>query len=206
MSILPTQLISGAVVLQAEAVRLAHPFLPSPVLLVRTWRDDGFPPALSAQSVRAGTEEQSKAVLLRHALQEAPQGSVAFLTVTVLGDCWSLGAGHDILWPQRATFLVQAAVLSCLQTLVLAVHRERGSWRVLNRQMYVRNRNHEVCFMCVPDEVRALLYLPWWRPCVTSQCFSPDLTAVLRMETPHTHRMLKTQWTLSYELCSGELD
>lgn len=124
---LPAQLVFGAIVLQAEAVGLAHSFLPSAILLIRTWRDDGFPPALPAQSVRTGTEEQSEAVLLWHALQEAPQGFVAFLSVTaVVRDCCSLGAGHNILWPQGATFLVQTTVLCCLQTLVLTVHRERG--------------------------------------------------------------------------------
>lgn len=95
--VLPTQLISGAVVLQAEAVGLAHSFLPPPVLLIGTRRDDGFPPALPTQSVRAGTEEQSEAVLLWHALQEAPQGFVAFLAVAaVVRGCCTLGAGHNI--------------------------------------------------------------------------------------------------------------
>lgn len=96
-AVLPTQLVSGAVVLQAEAVGLPDSLLPSSVLLVGTRRDDGFPPAFPTQSVRAGTEEQSEAVLLGHALQEAPQGFVAFLAVTaVVSDCCSLGAGHHI--------------------------------------------------------------------------------------------------------------
>ena len=48
-------------------------------------------------------------------------------------------------------------------------------------------------------------YLPWWRPYVTSQCFSPDSPAVLHMETLHTHHMLKQQWRgLSHGLCSWE--
>lgn len=64
----PAQLVSGAVVLQAEAVGLAHPLLPPPVLLVGAGRDDGLAPTLAAQRVGAGAEEQSEAVLLRHAL------------------------------------------------------------------------------------------------------------------------------------------
>lgn len=137
-SVLPTQLVSGAVVLQTKAVGLAQPLLPPPVLLVRTRRDNGFPPPLPTQGVRARTEEQGEAVLLWHALQEAPQGFVAFLAVTaVVGGCRPLGAGHHIFRPQGATFLVQATVLGCLQTLVLAVHRKRGSWRT--QSMYKRN-------------------------------------------------------------------
>lgn len=128
-AILPTQLIFGAVVLKAEAVGLARPLFPSHILLIRAWRDNGFPPALPTQSVRAGTEEQSEAVLLWHALQEAPQGFVAFLAVTaVVRDCCSLGAGYNIFWPQGATFLVQATVLGSLQALVLTIHSIRGSW------------------------------------------------------------------------------
>lgn len=125
----PAQLVSGAVVLQAEAVGLAHPLLPPPVLLVGAGRDDGLAATLAAQRVGAGAEEQSEAVLLRHALQEAPQGFVAFLPVAaVVGGCRSLGAGHHVLRAKGATFLVQAAVLSRLQTLVLAVHGQGGSW------------------------------------------------------------------------------
>lgn len=93
----PTQLVSGAVVLQAEAVRLARSLLPSDALLKRTRRDDGFPASLPAQGVGAGTEEQGEAVLLWHALQEAPQRSVALLPVAaaVRGGRW-LGAGHHV--------------------------------------------------------------------------------------------------------------
>lgn len=127
---LPTQLVSGAVVLEAEAVGLADSFLPSCALLKGTWWHNGFPPALPTQSVRAGTEKQSKAVLLWHTLQEAPQGFVAFLAVAaVVGGCCSLGASYHILWTQGATFLIQATVLSSLQTLVLAIHDNRGSCR-----------------------------------------------------------------------------
>lgn len=123
----PAQLVSGAVVLQAEAVGLAHPLLPPPVLLVGTGRDDGLAAPLAAQCVRAGTEEQSEAVLLGHALQEAPQGFVAFLPVAaVVGGCRSLGAGHHVLGAQGATLLIEAAVLSRLQTLVLAIHSQGG--------------------------------------------------------------------------------
>lgn len=132
----PAQLVSGAVVLQAEAVGLAHPLLPPPVLLVGTGRDDGLAATLAAQCVRAGTEEQGEAVLLRHALQEAPQGFVAFLPVAaVVGGCRSLGAGHHVLRAQGATLLVQAAVLRCLQTLVLAIHGQRGSWGAAESQL-----------------------------------------------------------------------
>lgn len=95
--VLPTQLISGAVVQQAEAVGLPHSFLPSTILFVRTRGDNGLPSALPAESVRAGAEEEREAVFLWHALQEAPQGSVAFLAVTtVVRRCCSLGAGHNI--------------------------------------------------------------------------------------------------------------
>lgn len=126
----PTQLVSGAVVLQAEAVGLPHPLLPSPVLLVGAGWDDGFPPPLPTQRVGARTEEQGEAVLLRHALQEAAQGSVAFLPVAAaVRGHRPLGAGHHVIGPQGAAFLVQATVLSRLQTLVLAVQRKRGSWR-----------------------------------------------------------------------------
>lgn len=126
----PTQLVSGAVVLQAEAVGLPHPLLPSPVLLVGAGWDDGLPPPLPAQRVGARAEEQGEAVLLRHAFQEAAQGSVAFLPVAAaVGGRRPLGAGHHVIGPQGAAFLVQAAVLSRLQTLVLAVQRKRGSWR-----------------------------------------------------------------------------
>lgn len=121
-SVSPTQLVSGAVVLQTEAVWLAHPLLPSPVLLIGTRRDDGLPPTLAAQRVRAGAEEQAEAVLLRHALQESPQGSVALLAVArVVGRRRPLGTGDDVLRPQGAAFLVQAAVLRRLQTLIRAV-------------------------------------------------------------------------------------
>lgn len=127
---LPTQLVSPAVVLQADAVGLPHPLLPSPVLLVGARRDDGFPPPLRAQRLGARAEEQGEAVLLRHALQEAAQRSVALLTVAAaVGDRRPLGAGHHVLGPQGAAFLKQAAVLSRLQTLVLAIQRKRGSWR-----------------------------------------------------------------------------
>lgn len=127
---LPAQLISGAVVAQAEAVGFACSFLDFYILLIGARWDNGFPPALPAQSVRAGTEEKSKAVLLWHALQEAPQGFVAFLPVTavVRGSC-PLGTGYNIFWPQGSTFLIQATVLSCLQTLVLTIHRKSWSWR-----------------------------------------------------------------------------
>lgn len=126
----PTQLVSGAVGLQAEAVGLPHPLLPSPVLLVGARWDDGLPPPLPTQRVGARTEEQGEAVLLRHALQEAAQGSVAFLPVAAaVRGRRPLGAGHHVIRPQGAAFLVQATVLSCLQTLVLAVQRKRGSWR-----------------------------------------------------------------------------
>lgn len=119
---LPTQLISGAVVLQAEAVGLASPFLPFHILFIRTRWDNSFPPALPTQSVRAGTEEQSEAVLLWHTLQEAPQGFVAFLPVAaVVRGGYSLGTGYNIFRPQGSTFLIQAAVLSSFQALVLAV-------------------------------------------------------------------------------------
>lgn len=57
--------------MQAEAVGLPHPLLPSPVLLVRARWDDGFPAPLRAQRFGAWTEEEGEAVLLRHALQEA---------------------------------------------------------------------------------------------------------------------------------------
>lgn len=53
----PTQLVSWAVVLQAEAVGLPHPLLASPVLLIGARWDDGFPPPLSAQRFGAWTEE-----------------------------------------------------------------------------------------------------------------------------------------------------
>lgn len=127
-TVLPTQLVSGAVVLQAEAVGLAHPVLASCTLLVGARWHDGFPPPLPAQHVRAGTEEQSEAVLLGYSLQEAPQGFVTFLAVAaVVGGGRPLGARHDVFGPQRATFLVKAAVLSCLQALVLTIQRRRGS-------------------------------------------------------------------------------
>lgn len=94
---LPAQLISGAVVLQAEAAGLSCSFFTFNTLLIGAGWDDGFPPALPTQGVRAGTEEQSEAVLLWHTLQEAPQGFVAFLAVTavVRGSC-SLGTSYNI--------------------------------------------------------------------------------------------------------------
>lgn len=135
-AVLPAKLVSGAVVLQAQAVGLAHLLLPPPVLLVGAGRDDGLAAPLAAQRVGAGAEEQSEAVLLRHALQEAPQGFVAFLPVAaVVGGCGSLGAGHHVLRAQGATLLVQAAVLSRLQTLVLAVHGQGGHWRAVESQV-----------------------------------------------------------------------
>lgn len=67
-TVLPTQLVSGAVILQAEAVGLAHSLLSPPVLFIGTGRNDCFPAPLPAQGVRAGTEEQSEAVLLWHTL------------------------------------------------------------------------------------------------------------------------------------------
>lgn len=113
--------------MQAEAVGLARSVLPSCTLLIGARRHDGFPPPLPAQRVRAGTEEQSEAVLLGHSLQEAPQGFVTFLAVAaVVGGRRPLGARHDVFGPQRAALLVKAAVLSCLQTLVLTVQRKRG--------------------------------------------------------------------------------
>lgn len=126
----PTQLVSRAVVLQAQAVGLPHPLLPSAVLLIGARRDDGLPPPLGAQRLGAWTEEQGEAVLLGHALQEAAEGPVAFLTVTAaVRGGRPLGAGHHVFGPQGAAFLVQATVLSRLQTLVLAIQRKRGSWR-----------------------------------------------------------------------------
>jgi len=120
----PAQLVSGAVVLQAQAVGLAH------LLLVGARRHDGLAAPLAAQRVGARAEEQRDAVLLGHALQEAPQRLVALLPVAgVVGRRGALGAGDHVLRPQRAALLEQAAVLSRLQALVLSVRREGGGWR-----------------------------------------------------------------------------
>lgn len=58
---------------------------------------DGFPPPLTTQGVGAGAEQDTQAVLLRHPLQEAPQGLVALVLVAPVGPGWPFGAGQDIL-------------------------------------------------------------------------------------------------------------
>lgn len=59
-------------------------------------------------------------------------------------------------------------------------------------------------------------YLPWWRPCATSQCSSPESTWALRTGTLRTRRKLKSQerfqhtagipvfplWTSSHVVCA----
>lgn len=133
---LPTQLVSGAIVVQAQTVGSSHSFLSSHGLFIGTWWDNRFSASFPTQCVWAGAEEQSKAVLLWHTLQEAPQGFVAFLAVTaVVRDACSLGASHNIFWSEGATFLIQSTVLGCFETLVLAIHRERGSWEIVQQSL-----------------------------------------------------------------------
>lgn len=54
-------------------------------LLVGAGRYDGFPPPLTTQVVSAGAEQDTQTVLLRHPLQEAPQGSVTLVLVASVG-------------------------------------------------------------------------------------------------------------------------
>lgn len=58
---------------------------------------DGFPPPLTTQGVGAGAEQDPQAVLLRHPLQEAAQGSVALVLVASVGPGDPFGAGQDVL-------------------------------------------------------------------------------------------------------------
>ena len=90
-------------------------------LLVGTGRDNGLPASLPTQFVSTGAEQQPQAVLLRNALQEAPQRPVALLPVAVVRAWGMLGAGQDVLRPQGTTFLIQTTVLGCLQTYVLSI-------------------------------------------------------------------------------------
>lgn len=89
---------------------------------------DGFSPPLTAQSVRAGTEQKPQAVLLWDPVQEAPQSPVALVLIAAVVSRDRLGAGQDVLGAQGAALLVQAAVLSRLQTMVLLIqlHERRG--------------------------------------------------------------------------------
>lgn len=66
-------------------------------LLVGARRYNGFPPPLTAQGIGAGAEENGEAVLLRHPLQESPQGPVALVLVASVGPWNTLGARQDVL-------------------------------------------------------------------------------------------------------------
>lgn len=66
-------------------------------VLVGAGGHDGFPPPLPTQVVGAGAEEDAQAVLLGHALQEAPQGPVALVLAAAAGPRDPFGAGQDVL-------------------------------------------------------------------------------------------------------------
>lgn len=53
--------------------------------------------------------------------------------------------------------------------------------------------------MTIVPDLNYYLYLPWWKPCVTSRCLSPGLPAALRTETLHTPHTLKTTTNLLVE-------
>lgn len=78
-------------------------------------------------------------------------------------------------------------------------------WRVMNIRKKVLFYLWKTYYLYA--KVRAVVYLLWWMPYVTSQCFSPDLTAALHKETLHTHHMLKqqAQQIMSWGLCIWEL-
>ncbi len=135
-TLLPAEVISAAEALLMEAVRLQTLHL-----LVGAGGYDGFPPPLTAQGVGTGAEQDTQAVLLRYPLQEASQGPVTLVLVASVGPGHPFGAGQDILWPQRATLLIQAAVLCCLQTLILTIQlHESWSWRGWGKVQLVRHK------------------------------------------------------------------
>lgn len=123
LHVLPAEVISAAEALLMEAVRLQTLHV-----LVGAGGYNGFPSPLTTQCVCAGAEQDTQAVLLRHSLQEAPQGPVALVLVASAGPGHPFGAGQHVLRSQRATLLVQAAVLCCLQALILIIqlHERRG--------------------------------------------------------------------------------
>lgn len=118
--VLPAQVVFEAVTLQMEAVGL------SISLLIGAGRDDGFSSPLAAQRVRAGAKQDAEAVLLGHALQEAPQSPMALVSVTVICSRYDFSARQRVLRAQGTALLKQATVLSCFQTLVLISQRKRG--------------------------------------------------------------------------------
>lgn len=88
-----------------------------------------FPSPLTTEGAGAGAEENRQAVLLRHPLQEPPEGPVALLLVALVGSGHLFGAGQNIFGSQGATLLVKTAVLRRLQALVLSIQlHESGSW------------------------------------------------------------------------------
>lgn len=114
------QLVLQADLLQVETVG----FL---LLLEGAGGHDGHAAALSTQGVAALAEENGKAVLLGHAVQEAPESFVTLLPVAGVSAADPLGAGQHVLRAQVSTLLIQTAGLCSLQTRVIPFRHNTGA-------------------------------------------------------------------------------